>query len=263
MKACRFALLAGLLFPWLGGVRCQGGELDLNVQQVLAKWEKASQDCRSLDAKLTVFEYSAFWPEQPRTTHGRLYYEAPHSGYCQLRDSVETATKIASTVSETTIWRNQETLLVHGRSHTCEICSKPLPKLDDKAAADSSWLRWIETLQRHAVRQIDSPQQAYPFLIDVRASDVQERFDVSLERRGGEIMLKAVPKRSADKVLFRDIRVILDAKTYRARATQMNSPNGRDRTVYVLEEHKVNQRPSDRDAMFNPDLAGFKVTRLP
>ena len=72
--------------------------------------------------------------------------------------------------------------------------------------------------------------------------------------------MKAVPKQQADKACFREIDVILSAKTYMTVATQVVSPNGRDRMVHQLSDTKVNQRPSDRDQLLAPDLSGLQVT---
>ena len=58
---------------------------------------------------------------------------------------------------------------------------------------------------------------------------------------------------------YSKIDVILNAKTFLTVATQVFSPNGRDRTVFELSEPKVNQRPSDRDQLMAPNLSGLHL----
>jgi hypothetical protein len=109
--------------------------------------------------------------------------------------------------------------------------------------------------------RLQRPQEAWPLLIDIRAADVRQRFDVTVEGRNNkEILLRALPKRSADAANYRDIWVILNAKTYLTSAVRHVQPNGRDRVVMQLEDQKINQRPSDRDQLIDPDLSGLKVT---
>lgn len=198
--------------------------------------------------------------------HGRFYYETPHAGFCQIWGSGEEAVSFASQDSETTIWRDQETLLLSGRAHTCAIYSRASLKpylSGDGLRSDNAWQRFFGTLGNAVARYLDSPQEAFPLMVDVRASDVRQRFDVTMERNGDEIVLKAVPKGSADKAVFRDIRVMLSAKTYMTRATEVNWSDGRSRVVCVLDDQRVNQRPKEHDALLAPDLSGFDVTRVP
>ena len=59
---------------------------------------------------------------------------------------------------------------------------------------------------------------------------------------------------------YREIEVILDAKTYLTQAIQLIHSAGNSRTVYQLMEQKAEPAPSDRDELIKPDLSGFKVT---
>ena len=107
---------------------------------------------------------------------------------------------------------------------------------------------------------LQGPQQCCLLLVAVCAAEVRERFDVTIDKSGEDIRLKAIPKRPADKTRFREIDVILSRKTYMAVATQVVSPSGRERVVHQLSEPEVNQRPSDRDQLIAPDLSGLYVT---
>ena len=105
-----------------------------------------------------------------------------------------------------------------------------------------------------------SPGDCLPLVVDINAAGLRERFDITLtERRAGQIFLKAVPKHKLDNCVFSQIDVILSANTYLASATRMVQPDGRSRVVYVLEEEKINQVPSDRQQLIHPDLSGLRV----
>ena len=72
-------------------------------------------------------------------------------------------------------------------------------------------------------------------------------------------MLKAIPKTSSGRARYREIDVILNRKTSMTHAIQLVMPDSQERIVFILDEQMVNQRPSDRDRLLNPDLSGFRV----
>ena len=107
---------------------------------------------------------------------------------------------------------------------------------------------------------LQGPQKGRLLPVIVGATEMRNQLDVSITESGVEIVLKAVPKRQADKACFRQIDVILDAKTYITIATQVVSPNGREWIVHVLSDSKVNRRPRDRDQLVSPNLSGLRVS---
>ena len=86
------------------------------VDSVLAKWEAASQMCKTLDAKLTVWKYDGvFGNGQPEVSYGRFYYEAPNQGRYEIWTGPEGKTNDWSTTSVAFIWNGKETLQIDGR----------------------------------------------------------------------------------------------------------------------------------------------------
>ena len=71
---------------------------------------------------------------------------------------------------------------------------------------------------------LQGPQQCCLLLVAIRAAEVRERFEVTIDKSGEDIRLKAIPKRQADKTCFREIDVILSTKTYMTVATEVVSP---------------------------------------
>lgn len=235
-----------------------------SIEAVLAKWEMASQDCRTLDARLTVFQYDVFTGDQPTVYRGRFYYEAPNIGRYEIRGA--DGTPGWSGLSEAIIWMGDETLWIDGRRATCQRFSTAKLRAslaESDASPPRGLLGTFFAAIRQAAQTMQGPKHLVPLLIDVRAAEVRHRFDVSVEEGGAQILLKAVPKRESDQTLYREIGIILDATTHMPRAIRLVSPDNSSRTVYVLHEQKVNQRPSDRDALIAPDLSGLHVIEGP
>jgi hypothetical protein len=71
-----------------------------------------------------------------------------------------------------------------------------------------------------------------------------------------------VPTLPADTSEYREIDVLLSPTSHLATAVEQISPNRKDRQVVVLDDPKVNQRPSDREELINPNLFGFSLRRV-
>jgi hypothetical protein len=100
-------------------------------------------------------------------------------------------------------------------------------------------------------------------VVDLRAAEVRERFQWTLQVQNAErVLLKAVPKRPTDQAVFAEIDVILDTKTYLTIAIRLTSLHGKDSTVYAFGPPKINERPSDRDRLLEPELSGLRVERM-
>ena len=262
MKMFHLVLIPGLVMAWLVSAPSNAKEPDPPVDSVLAKWEGASQKCRTLDAKLAVLRYDAFNRDRPRTSWGRFYYEAPNVGRYEIRryeirEGGGGNVNNWSALPEVWIWNGKEMLLIDGPKRTCSRF--PLAKsqtLQDKPEGKKLMASFIAAF----VRRLQSPQECLPLVVDIRAADVRKRFDVTIERSDEDILLKAVPKGRSDLDIYREIGVIVNAKTHLTSAIQVVDPDARGRAVFQLTEQKVNQRPSDRDQLIAPDLSGFRVT---
>jgi len=133
---------------------------------------------------------------------------------------------------------------------------------NEKARSKAGFLQWLAepwALISLYLQEMQSPQRCFPLLVDIRAADVEKRFDVTLVPHDGDVWLKALPKQRRDQRLYREVDVILDAKTHLTSAIRLIPAGGNAYTVVQLTETKVNQRPSDRDQLLNPDLSGLQV----
>ncbi len=256
-----------VLAKWLVGSPGNAKEPLPAVDSVLAKWEEASRKCKTLDAKLTVFRYDGIFGDgrQPTITQGRFYYEAPNLGRYEIRKrkTARGAPNDWSNLAGVIIWTGKETLWIDGDTLRCQkFSTEELRSVTNQPERENyGWFFGIfANIGRQLALILQGPQQCCLLLVAVRAAEVRERFDVTIDKSGEDIRLKAIPKRPADKTRFREIDVILSRKTYMAVATQVVSPSGRERVVHQLSEPEVNQRPSDRDQLIAPDLSGLYVT---
>ncbi|MEN6493134.1 MAG: hypothetical protein ABFD16_02475 [Thermoguttaceae bacterium] len=261
MKRLPFGFALVVIAVCLPGRPCGADESDAAVDAVLAKWEAASQKCRSLDARLTVFRYTPFTGDRPKVAHGRFYYEAPHLGRYEIWKGDRAATNDWSNLSEAVIWNGKETLRIEGETRACRRWSTA--QLEQLQAhwsdAGHGWSGWLATI----FRQLESPAQFLPLVVDLRAAEVRERFQWTLQVQNAErVLLKAVPKRPTDQAVFAEIDVILDTKTYLTIAIRLTSLHGKDSTVYAFGPPKINERPSDRDRLLEPELSGLRVERM-
>ena len=102
---------------WLAGGLCLADEANENVDSVLSRWEEASQNCQTLDAKLIVYQYDLFHDKQPAITQGRFYYEAPKRWTLRNRErSGQGTTNDWSNLRDVIIWRADENALHPPRS---------------------------------------------------------------------------------------------------------------------------------------------------
>ena len=261
MPHLRFCLALAAAACWAGGP-CLGGEAMPPIDVVLAKWEAASQECRSLDAELTVFRYDVvFGDGRPEVLHGRLYFEAPDLGRYEIREKPGGATNDWGDVSEAMIWGKDAVFLVDGSRRECSKQSRAEVRsfVDDGAVEVLGGSSWLAGFFRRLATPLRGPQYALPLLVGVRAADVRKRFDLAIEFQGEDILIGATQKPRSEEFDFGRIEVLLDAKTFMVQAMQVTAPNGRDRVVYVLDNQKINQRPKDRDELVAPDLSGLRV----
>jgi outer membrane lipoprotein-sorting protein len=251
MKRLPFWRVFAVVVICLDCSRCLAGDPLPSVDSVLAKWEQSSQKCRTLDAKLTVFSYSEFGQE---ISQGRFYYEAPNIGRYEIRKGGNGKVNDWSALREVLIWNAKETLWIDGSTRKCRrFSSKEL--LGQRDTSET----FLGAIFAAIFRQLQRPQEGLPLVIDIRAAEVRERFDVTIERSDEAIWLKAIPKRTADKMLYREIGIILNAKTYLTSAIQLVDSSFKCRTVFEFTEPKVNQRPSDRDQLIAPDLSELEA----
>ncbi len=253
------ALATFLLFHAV--VPCLGDDGLPPAEVVLAKWEESSRKCQSLDANLTVFDYDPFNGTEPTKAYGRFYYEAPGIARYEVTEFSYWADN-SPTASAVTIWKTDEVLTL---SLDTRVCARwPGHKLQSYLTEthgtedyERSWFNWL--FGHSFFYRMQTPQRFLPLLVNIRATEVLADFNVIIERKDDDILIKATPKMSPSQCGYSEVAILLGPTDYLPRATQVVNPNGRDRVVHVLHDLKVNQRPHDRDKLLSPDLSAFRV----
>ena len=163
------------------------------------------------------------------------------------------------------IWNGRETLQIDGGMKTCNrVSAEKIESLlkvlrAERGTAEAKAFGFFRLAVRQFARMLQGPEQFLPLMVNVHAAEVRKRFDVTITPHKKGIVLEAVTKDGRDKTLCREIDVLLDVETYRTCATRVIAPNGKDSTVYVLDDQKLDHRPSDRDELMEPDLTGLRV----
>ena len=265
MRSSLFRLFLAVAAICLGLAPCLAGEPLPSVESVLAKWEAASRKCRTLDAKLTTFDGGGGRSGMESIVQqGRFYYEAPNMGYFKIEGNGHADS------GEFIVWKGEETLAIRPDMRRCERCfvaiiDKDLSIVKQRWSPDAGrpgWLGRLGEMLAASVIPLRGPQEFLPLTVGIRASEVRERFDVTIRHSGEQILLSAVPKRFPENDLYRGIDVILNSKTYLTYAVRRHFPDGAW-VVWVLDDQKINQWPKDRDKLMNPDLSGFAVSDVP
>jgi hypothetical protein len=102
-----------------------------------------------------------------------------------------------------------------------------------------------------------------PFLFPIDAKILRKRFwfrETTPESQfGKQLWLEAWPISSKEAARFQRVEVILTSSNFVPLAMQITLPNGRERTVYLLEDFRINQAATVADHDFQPPtLAGWK-----
>ncbi len=259
-------LLYAVALPCLAP-RCAAAETKPSLDTVLAKWEAATAKVKTLDAHVYRWRYDSVFSSQNRDLRpdeGRFYYEGPKAAYLKIESNKP---EERSRLEETFIWRDHETLRLNAHSHTWDRLDWPALVLrdthypDDILDADIPDGFW-SALAMSFYYSLHEPKNVIPLTIDVHASELRKRLDLSLRDQGDRFLITAVPKKSPKGRWYSKIEVIVDAKTYLTTAIRLTTPNGKDQTVWMLDDVNINKRPQDRDKLLSPDLRGLRVHEI-
>lgn len=131
MKPRWSLVFLGLLSALLANSPCRADEPELTLDAVLEKWEKASQECKILDAKLALFQYDyvKFHTLKPKMQYGRFYYESPTISKIEIGKKPIDATNEWIADERTLIWNGSEALRIDPKERT--YVKAPIGKIQD------------------------------------------------------------------------------------------------------------------------------------
>jgi len=203
-------------------------EQQRELDGVLQAWEQNGKQVRTFECQFTRFEYDLVFGDgrTPRfEDKGQIKYAAPDKGLFRVEAP------------------RQEQWVCDGES-VFEYKFKEKQLIEHRLPPE---------LQHNAIA--DGP---LPFLFGMEAQKLKERYFLrvtSSDPNQGEVRLEAHPKYRKDAANFRQADLIL--RNMQPFGVQIHSPNGKSRTVYVLENIRVNPRdplnPLDPLKIFHSD----------
>jgi hypothetical protein len=252
MKAIWFSPFLGIVLASLAVISCRGEAPKLTLDTVLEKWEKASQECKILDAKLKLWHYDlARQSDKPIIQYGRFYRESSNIARIDVGDKPIIKTNEWQTIADSLIWDGTESLKIDPKNRS--YAKLPIEKCQELwELPHEGFFGMLAFLATPPPRL----QSIFPLLADNRAKEIRGQYDVSSEPYNDDIMLTAIPRKAVQSPYYCSrIRILIDAENFRTKGIQyVRSDNA---TSLVLYDQKYNEKPNDRDQLIEPDLSGF------
>ena len=230
-----------------------------NVDEILEHWERACSEIESYSVEFKRYRYDKVFEVETRA-EGRFYFLAPKNGRLDIspakisEDAVSAkkgregeSYRLNRERPETWIWRDGNVLQIDEVDKGYVV----IPRTNEH----------FKSLQFFSI--LLQPQRFLPFVVDVNADDLKQRFDfTSLKQTDEQIWLKVEPRTAPDSFSFQWCRIILDAQTYRIHAVKFVDSNGNTESVYVFGEPKINEPQVDAEEPLQPNLEGYRGGRL-
>jgi hypothetical protein len=255
MRICHLATLLSMTLALTGRTAaCQ--EPDSTLAEILNHWEQASRTIQCLDITFTRYEYDLREQTEERRA-GRVYWEATHQG-CYKIDGDERLN-----------WDDGGTLWIQPESKSYERFPAWVPalaRLEDDPRDRSVWwnsLGWLaNVIQRFIIHAIQPPDELL-LSTDFDAEAFLQRFDVSLETKGDEILLTVLPRHAHDAEWFSKILICVDADSFAPVGHRRISPTGNNVVSHVFTKVTINETPPDRNELLWPDLHSLRNDSQP
>ncbi len=206
------------------------------MNQLLAVWERESDKVKLFRCQFTRWDYDfTFGPKKNgflmSERHGEIVYRAPDNGTFKENDmrSFDSATgKYTESTAGLEHWvcDGKAIYQFQPKTKTLEITELP-PEMRGKAITDGP----------------------LPFLFGAKAETLRQRYWIRettpQAEVGRQVWLEAWPKHAQQAANFQRVEVILGEKDFLPTGMQVYTPNGKDRTAYLFEERKINDKIGD------------------
>ncbi len=249
------------------------------VVEILKQWEAASKEIKFLDVSLKVYNYNQVFRTESRGV-GRFVWEGPNRGLLsiqpakiaaddvsQKKDRNGTRYQLSPGDASAWYWDGLSVTHINENAKTYESIALPETELEmgSKYPDSKSW--WPE-LQLLILRLFRGPQGVCPMVVDIQAERLLKGYHWSIQKPGnhksGTIVLLASPKNEQLRQEYREIRISLDAKTFRTIATKRTDPNGHIETVCIFGKPRTEPHKSwipklkEYKQVGNPSLTSSK-----
>ena len=210
------------------------------VDDLLAEWEKRSAKIQMLDATFTRTDVKG-GPFKGRTDYeGRALLKAPNLA-CLNLSKIDPENKAKTTFFQRIICTGDEVVQLDGETKTVTVF--PLPKNEQQKALQEGPL---------------------PFLFDMKAAQVKERYIIELEQEGAKAYrLQIIPRQDIDRDAFSMARIDLNKATFLPDNLQLIDPNGKESQTYKFKDVSANKEIAVRNFQRGKPPAGWKVVMNP
>lgn len=191
------------------------------VDWVLQRWEQRGSQIKTFECQFTRFEYDAVFGDGKTplfVDQGEIKYIAPDKGLFRVLPSQQ-----AGETREEQWVCNGEAIYQFDYQKKQLVEHKLPPEMQGKAISEGP----------------------LPFVFGARAETLMRRYFVRIvtpTNVQGQVWLEAWPRWQADAANFQRATVILTADDMLPFAIETIAPNGKNRTVYRLQDPKINAR---------------------
>jgi TIGR03009 family protein len=197
-----------------------------NLDAVLNDWEKRNKEVKSITADMLCWHYDAVFGngQQPEPIHGGVKYAAPDKGYFELEGEKPKSGQPANSVRPPEKWISDGKSIFKYEFEQKQVREFRLPpELQGKSIADGP----------------------LPFVFGAEAQKLKQRYFMRIISVAvGEVWIEAYPRLQQQAADFKKVEIIIKTNGMMPYAIQLFEPNGKDRTVYQLENIVVNPRGS-------------------
>lgn len=210
-------------------------EQEKELDEFLLRWEKYSDGIKLYEVEFTAYHYlpdvnGLVSPNATKSTFGSFKYVAPNRFVYHLEGEWINGEKV---------WRNE-------KDETKRLITEEKIIINEKAFFQYDYVT-------KTVKQINIPPELarkgiadspLPLIFGAKAADLKRRFSMSMkivEQNNEKIAwLFARPLLIEDRQEFCQIELMVNLNTFRVGALQKYDINGKERTVYVLQQPKIN-----------------------
>lgn len=216
------------------------------IDATLDAWTKAARACRSYDAKVRVYCSDEVFGRPVKITTGRFLYQ--RDGDSRFENDGDSFIWQKDALIETRPGRNVRYKLNAAKSEP------PRSSPQKTTLAEIGLMRLLK--EAYVAAYPAGPNDAIPYLLMTDATRLRDRYELTIQRRGRDVLLSGVAKRS-NKQPYPDVDFLFRRGEPLPYAVRRWALNGDDYTVYLPLDPQLDTLPPDAETFLHPDLTGL------
>lgn len=228
------------------------------LSRVLTKWCAASQQAVAVRTTFKRVDYDLATEIEFHST-GEFIYSAPRLGYYRTVPTIRPestsnrlgihGTPFVQQPGEAIqhYWTDRELVQIESQRKAYFVYPLPATGRDGLGSGsfDNLW------------RRLMAPQNALPFVVGLSEKELRSEYEWRLVSESTDsIILDGAPVSGPDQAHLSQVQIIIDAKTWRTRATRIVDVGRTHETIHEFFDQSVSRNPRDLGD-WQPDLTGF------